>query len=105
MINTDQGYTHLNTFTVTLNMPIIANRTYQYVHTRLFHCPHKTGLKRMMQTSKEERLSIERNNVNQCCHAKIAAIAHDTWNSKLYTINFNDLSDVINNILNMPSSK
>jgi len=36
VVNTGQGYTQLEEFSATLNMPVISNRMYQEMHSKVF---------------------------------------------------------------------
>ncbi|KAL5238353.1 hypothetical protein ACI65C_005763 [Semiaphis heraclei] len=61
VVNTGQGYTQLEEFAATLNMPMMSNRKYQELHTSVFNYTHKIALEGMIEAGKEEaRLAIER---------------------------------------------
>ena len=65
VVNTGQGYTQLEEFAATLNMPVISNRMYQEMHSKVFHYTHKMALEGMLLAGKEEgRLAIERRDVD-----------------------------------------
>lgn len=99
VVNTGQGYTQLEEFSATLNMPIMSNRKYQELHTTIFHCTHKIALEGMIQAGKEEkRLAIERGDVDQDGRPKIAVIADGAWSKRSYRTNYNAPSGVVSNI-------
>ncbi|KAL5237229.1 hypothetical protein ACI65C_004639 [Semiaphis heraclei] len=80
VVNTGQGYTQLEEFAATLNMPMMSNRKYQELHTSVFNYTHKIALEGMIEAGKEEaRLAIERGDVDQRGRPKIAVIADGAW--------------------------
>lgn len=98
-INTGQGYSQLEEFSATLNMPIMSNRMYQELHTSVFNYTHKMALEGMIEAGKEEgRLAIERGDVDQRGRPKIAVIADGAWSKRSYRTNYNALSGVVSNI-------
>ncbi|KAL5245931.1 hypothetical protein ACI65C_013339 [Semiaphis heraclei] len=80
VVNTGQGYTQLEEFAATLNMPMMSNRKYQELHTSVFNYTHKIALEGMIEAGKEEaRLAIERGDVDQRGRPKIVVIADGAW--------------------------
>ncbi|KAL5244634.1 hypothetical protein ACI65C_012044 [Semiaphis heraclei] len=95
VVNTGQGYTQLEEFAATLNMPMMSNRKYQELHTSVFNYTHKIALEGMIEAGKEEaRLAIERGDVDQRGRPKIAVIADGAWSKRSYKTNYNALSGV-----------
>lgn len=96
VVNTGQGYTQLEEFSATLNMPIMSNRMYQEVHTSVFNYTHKMALEGMIEAGKEEaRHAIERGDLDQRGRPKIAVIADGAWSKRSYRTNYNALSGVV----------
>lgn len=99
IVNTGQGYTQLEEFAATLNMPMMSNRKYQEVHTSVFNYTHQIALDGMIKAGKEERkLAIERGDVDQKGRPQIAVIADGAWSKRSYKTNYNALSGVVRNI-------
>jgi hypothetical protein len=96
VVNTGQGYTQLEEYAATLNMPIMSNRKYQELHKNVFYFTHKMALEGMVEAGKEEgRLAIERGDVDQHGRPKIAVIADGAWSKRSYKTNYNALSGVV----------
>lgn len=96
VVNTGQGYTQLEEFSATLNMPVISNRMYQEMHSKVFYYTHKMALEGMLLAGKEEgRLAIERGDVDQYGRPKIAVVADGAWSKRSYRTNYNALSGVV----------
>ncbi|XP_022160289.1 uncharacterized protein LOC111026498 isoform X3 [Myzus persicae] len=95
VVNTGQGYAQLEEFAATLNMPVISNRMYQEMHSKVFHYTHKMALEGMLLAGKEEgRLAVERGDVDQQGRPKIAVVADGAWSKRSYRTNYNALSGV-----------
>ncbi|KAE9534064.1 hypothetical protein AGLY_008800 [Aphis glycines] len=95
VVNTGQGYGQLEEFAATLNMPVISNRMYQGMHSKVFHYTHKIALDGMLLAGKEEgRLAVERGDVDQDGRPKIAVVADGAWSKRSYRTNYNALSAV-----------
>jgi len=96
VVNTGQGYGQLEEFAATLNMPVISNRMYQEMHSKVFHYTHKIALEGMLLAGKEEgRLAVERGDVDQYGRPKIAVVADGAWSKRSYRTNYNALSGVV----------
>jgi len=102
VVNTGQGYAQLDEFAATLNMPVISNRMYQEMHSKVFHYTHKIALEGMLSAGEEERrLAVERGDVDQQGRPKIAVIADGAWSKRSYRTNYNALSGVVSVIYKM----
>jgi len=96
VVNIGQGYTQLEEFAATLNMPMMSNRKYQELHTSVFSYTHKIALEGMIEAGKEERrLAIERGDIDERGRPKIAVIADGAWSKRSYKTNYNALSGVV----------
>lgn len=96
VVNIGQGYVQLEEFVATLNMPVISNRMYQEMHSKMFHYTHKIALEGMLLAGIEEgRLAVERGDVDQYGRPKIAVVADGAWSERSYRTNYNALSGVV----------
>lgn len=95
-VNTGQGYSQLEEFSATLNMPNMCNRTYQDLHENLNFYTNTIALKEMQLAGQEEkRMAIENGDVDHQGRPKIAVIADGAWCKRSYKTNFNALSGVV----------
>ncbi|KAL4084346.1 hypothetical protein QTP88_028169 [Uroleucon formosanum] len=96
IVNTEQGYTQLDTFSVFLNMPNMSNSLYQKIHNDLIKHTEDAALEAMEIAGKEEaRLAIEENNVNEDGIPLVTVVADGTWSKRSYKSNFNALSGAV----------
>jgi len=54
IVNISQGYSQLEEFTVTLNMPNMSNRMYQEMHTNIFNHFNDIAWQEMLLAGKEK---------------------------------------------------
>lgn len=95
-VNTGQGYSQLEEFAATLNMPNMCNRTYQDHHDNISLHMNSIALQEMQLAGKEEkRLAIENGDVDSKGRPKIAVIADGAWSKRSYKTNYNALSGVV----------
>jgi len=105
-VNAGQGYSQLEEFSATLNMPNMSNRLYQTLHTEIFMHVHDIAWKEMELAGQEEkRLAIENGDLDIKGRPKIAVIADGAWSKRSYKTNYNALSGVVsfkNNLCIIP---
>lgn len=95
-VNAGQGYSQLEEFSATLNMPNMSNRLYQALHTEIFMHVHDIAWKEMELAGQEEkRLAIENGDLDIKGRPKIAVIADGAWSKRSYKTNYNALSGVV----------
>jgi len=95
-VNAGQGYSQLEEFSATLNMPNMSNRLYQELHTEMFMHVHDIAWKEMESAGLEEkRLAIENGDLDPKGRPKIAVIADGAWSKRSYKTNYNALSGVV----------
>lgn len=99
-VNTGQGYSQIEEFSATLNMPNMSNRLYQELHTEMFMHVHDIAWKEMELAGQEEkRLAIENGDLDIKGRPKIAVIADGAWSKRSYKTNYNALSGVVSYII------
>lgn len=95
-VNTGQGYSQLEEFAATLNMPNMCNRTYQDLHNTMYMHMNTIALNEMQLAGQEEkRLAIENGELDSQGRPTIAVIADGAWSKRSYKTNYNALSGVV----------
>jgi len=101
-VNAGQGYSQLDEFSATLNMPNMSNRLYQELHSEIFMYVHDIAWKEMELAGQEEkRLAIENGDLDLKGRPKIAVIADGAWSKRSYRTNYNALSGVVSLRINL----
>lgn len=62
------------------------NRMYQEIHSKVFHYIYKIALEGMLL---EDRLAVERDDVDQHGCPKITIVTNDAWSKRSYRTNYN----------------
>lgn len=95
-VNTEQGYSQLEEFAETLNMPNMSNRTYQDFHNTMYMHMNNISLNEMQLAGLEEkRLAIENGEIDSQGRPTITVIADGAWSQRSYKTNYNALSGVV----------
>lgn len=95
-VNTRHGYSQLEEFASTLNMPNMCNRTYQDLHHVIYIHMNTIALNEMQLAGKEEkRLAVENRDIDSQGRPTIAVIADGAWSKHSYKTNYNALSGVV----------
>lgn len=95
-VNTGQGYSQLEEFSATLNMPNMCNRTYQDLHNTMYMHMNIIALNEMQLAGQEEkRLAIANGEIDNQGRPTIAVIADGAWSKRSYKTNYNTLSGVV----------
>jgi hypothetical protein len=90
MVNVGQGFSQMEEFCATLNMPNMCNRTYQNVHNDVYHHMCDLTWNEMKAAGKEEaRLAIEKAEVDLYGRPKIAVVTDGAWSKRSYKRNYN----------------
>lgn len=96
IVNIGQGYSQLEEFSATMNMPNMSNKLYQDFHNNIFKHLNDLAWKEMLIAGQEEaKLAIEKGEVDHLGRPKIAVVADGAWSKRSYKTKYNALSGVV----------
>jgi len=95
-INTGQGFSSLEQFSATLNMPCLSNPTYQKLHEEVGKQMENISWEATEKAAKEEAMiAYENGDVNKDGIPMITVVADGAWSKRSYRSNYNALSGVV----------
>lgn len=96
VVSNGQGYGQLEQFSAILNMPCMANRTYQKEHEQISSNIEVTMWQALESAAKEEAsLAVLRGDINENGIPLITVVADGAWSKRSYKTNYNALSGVV----------
>ncbi|XP_025424079.1 uncharacterized protein LOC112693296 [Sipha flava] len=96
VINSEQGFTQLETFSAILNMHSMYNKLYQKLHKDVHKFTSETAWEAMSLAAEEEaKLAVANGDVREDGVPMITVIADGTWSKRSYKSNYNVLSGVV----------
>lgn len=99
-INTGQGFSCLEQFAATLNMPCLSNPTYQKLHEEVAKQVENISWEATEEAAKEEaKLAYDNGDVSKDGIPMISVVADGAWCKRSYRSNYNALSGVVSLIL------
>lgn len=100
IVNTGQGYSQLEEYSATMNMPNMSNKLYQNYHYSIYKHLNELALNEMLLAGKEEaKLALEKGEVDHLGRPKIAVVADGAWSKRSYKTKYNALSGVVSTVL------
>jgi len=95
-INTGQGFSSLEQFAATLNMPCISNPTYQKLHEEVGNQIKGISWEATEEAAKEEaQLAYDNGDISTDGIPMISVVADGAWSKRSYKSNYNALSGVV----------
>lgn len=96
IVNIGQGYSQLEEFSATMNMPNMSYKCYQDFHNNIFKHLNDLAWKEMLIAGQEEaKLAIEKGEVDHLGRPKIAVVVDGAWSKRSYKTKYNALSGVV----------
>jgi len=96
IVNTGQGYSQLEEFSATMNMPNMSNKLYQNSHNSIYRYFNEIALNEMLLAGKEEeKLALEKGEVDHLGRPTITVVADGAWSKRSYKTKYNALSGVV----------
>lgn len=95
-INTGQGFSSLEQFAATLNMPCISNPTYQKLHEEVGNQIKGISWEATEEAAKEEaQLAYDNGDISTDGIPMISVVCDGAWSKRSYKSNYNALSGVV----------
>lgn len=101
-INTGQGYSSLEQFSATLNLPCMTNPTYQKLHEEVGKQIQNISWESTEEAAREEaKLAYDNGDVSKDGIPMITVVADGAWSKRSYKSNYNALSGVVSTYINI----
>lgn len=95
-INTGQGFSSIEQFSATLNMPCMSNPKYQKLHEEVGKQIEGISWEATEEAAKEEaRLAYANGDLSKDGIPMISVVADGAWSKRSYKSNYNALSGVV----------
>lgn len=95
-VHNGQGYTNIEQFAASLNMPCISNPTYQKLHEKVGEQMKCIAWEATEKAAEEEsRLAYENGDVSKNGIPMISVVVDGAWSKRSYRSNYNALSGVV----------
>lgn len=96
-LQSGQGYTSIEQFSASLNMPCMSNPTYQKLHEKVSDSIKCVAWDSTKEAAWEEsKLAIENGDVSKEGIPMISVVVDGAWSKRSYRSNYNALSGVVN---------
>lgn len=99
-VHNGQGYSNIEQFSASLNMPCMSNPTYQKLHEEVEEKIKCIAWDAIEEAAKEEaKIAFENGDISKDGIPMISVVVDGSWSKRSYRSNYNALSGVVSKLL------